>query len=889
MFVPLHLRCCLTVALVVPGVLAPAIEGAERPDVAAMQGIPLDVVRAGNQPRRTYHAIRLAGPAPAIDGRFDDPCWNQQGEWAGEFIQREPQEGQPATEPTEFKILYDHRNLYVAIRCFDADLDGVPFQRAKRDENAGDIVGIIFDSYYDRRTGFEFDVTSGGSQVDGLLLNDDFDTSWNAVYDVRVAKEANAWTAEFRIPFSQLRYANKPEQIWGLDVWRWIHRKNEESEWQIIPQDNPGTMTVFGHLHGISGLERPRQIEITPYSVARLATTAREAGNPYRTGSRSEFDAGLDAKIALTSDIILDLTINPDFGQVEADPAEINLTTFETFFPERRPFFLEGKTIFEFEIDEDRLFYSRRIGAPPHYNPPTTGFKELPQATRILGAGKLSGKTPHGFSFGAIYGLTDKEEARLTEAGVERRVVVEPATHYVVARAQQDFAKGNTIIGGMLTGGQRQLGNTPPPNLAEQSLAAGIDFAHFWANRAWFVEGRLLASRIEGTPEAITALSRHPVHNYQRPDADHLNLDPGAEALSGWGGGFAFGKGSGGKWRFETATNWRSPGLDFNDLGFLSVADLLAQETEVSYLDTEPRSFHRRIEAEFTHRAKFDFSGEHLGDEIEATAGVRLQNQWFVLGELSHETELLDTRVLRGGPALRTPGHTRLGTQIRSDNTRNYQYFLEADTWRGSDGESRGFEIEPGFWVRALKVLNVEGTFSYESNRQDFQFARRVAVADDFRYVMGRMEQETLGTSLRVEVSFTPQLSLAWFGQVLLSSGDFTDLKLVMAPRARRYEDRFARSDAAPTYDQVTRTYNATFAGETLTFSNPDFDVRTLQSNLVLRWEYRPGSNLYVVWTQNREHETQIPGFAAGRDFRRLFNAHPDNTFLVKLSYWFSL
>ncbi|MBE2213272.1 MAG: carbohydrate binding family 9 domain-containing protein [Opitutaceae bacterium] len=870
-------------------VAVPGVAAAERPPEGSTSAIPLEVIRAGRMPKRTFQAVRLAGEPPAVDGRLDDRCWAEQGVWGGQLVQRQPREGQPATEPTEFKILYDDRHLYVAIRCFDSRIDELPFLRGKRDENSGDVVGVVFDSYFDKRTGFEFDVTAGGSQVDGLLLNYDFDTSWNAVYDVRVAKEHNAWTAEFRIPFSQLRYANKPEQVWGFVVWRWLQRNNEESNWQLIPQQNPGSIFSLGELHGIAGLPRSRRIELAPYVSGSYATTQAEAGNPLRTGSDSDFEAGLDAKIGLTSDMILDLTLNPDFGQVEADPAEINLTTFETFFPERRPFFLEGKTIFEWQAEDDLLFYSRRIGAPPRYRPPSTGWVEQPGATRILGAGKLTGKTAGGTSVGALCALSDEEHAEVFEDGEVSEVLVVPTTQQIVARVQQDFDKGRTTVGGMVTAVERDIGAEGPPGLAEEALTAGLDVRQYSSDRAWFLDAKLFASRISGSPEAITALMRNPVHNYQRPDADHLDLDPEADALSGWGGTVSLNKTGGGKWRLDAVVDWRSPGVELNDLGYLRVADLVELDAELSYVDTDPQAWWQRRTFRLNPEASWDWSGKHLGDEIELGASALFNNHWNIYAEVGGESEHFDTRVLRGGPALVTPGAGWFYTEIRSDNRKTWQAFLEGDVWRGTDGGSHGYVLNPGVDMRVMQFVNVEARLEYERVLEDLQYAGRGASAGGVRYIMGRMDQHTLGTSLRLEVNFTPRLSLAYFGHVLVSSGQYTRFKRVTQPRAAGYEDRFVRLDDGLAFDPATGLYTASAGGDTVTFADPDFDVRTLQSNLVLRWEYKAGSTFYAVWTQNREEAGATPGFAPGREYRQLFRAHPDNTFLVKMSYWFTL
>ncbi len=872
------------------GLLALAVAGAA---VSARAATAPD--RKALPPKRTYVATRIEGAPPRIDGQLDDPCWRELGAWAGDYLQREPNEGQPGSQPTEIKVLYDDRNVYVALRCHDTEIDRIQPLRGRRDEFTGDIVGVAFDSYFDRRTAFEFDLTSGGSQLDLLLRNDGWDTSWNAVWDGRVGRESGAWTAEFRIPLSQLRYANAPDQVWGMHSWRWINRYQEESNWQLLPMDNPGMVYCFGELRGIRDLPRSRHVELLPYSLARHATTAREPGDPFRTGSASGVDAGLDAKIGLTSNLTLTATLNPDFGQVEADPSEINLTTYETFYSEKRPFFLEGKNILDWETEDDLLFYSRRIGHPPSYDPPSAGPKNVPTGTRILGAAKLTGKTTEGLSLGALYGVTRRETARVTNPdGTRETVTVEPLTHYVVGRAQRDFAEGRTIVGGMATATVRSFDDpTLPDILPDTAYTAAFDLQHYWDDRAYQLDLKLIGSRVEGSAEALRRLQLNPVHNFQRPDTDHLGVDDDARSLSGHGGTVRLGKNSGGKWRYAGMVDWRSPGLELNDLGYLYVADRIRQSATLDYVDTEPDSFHRRYNLHLHQNRTFDFAGSRLQDDAHASGELVFRNNWSVTGFLGWGAEHLDTRVLRGGPGLREPGWWSQEVRLNSDSSRDQQWYAGLERTVATDGDVTRSELHTGFSLRALGMLRTSVDVSYEILHDDLQYAAtaRAESAPDpaARYMMGRMDQRTLDTTLRVEANFTPQLSLAWYGDVYLTSGRFSDFKRITAPRADHYADRFVRVAGAAVLDPVLDTYLVSDPAGDFTFSNPDFNWRALRSNLVLRWEYRPGSTLYLVWTQNRNSAARAAEFSAPDEYRALFRAHPDNTILLKASYWFSL
>ncbi len=870
----------LWVALVLPGLAPRALADAPPAKPDALPRAPL--------PKRVYHATRLAGPPPRIDGRLDDPCWRQ-GEWTGDFTQREPHEGRPGSQPTALKILYDNRYVYVAIRAYDAELAAQPRLRGKRDQFIGDIVGVNFDSYFDKRTGFEFDLTAGGSKIDLILKNDGWDSNWDAVWDGKVGREADAWTAEFRIPLSQLRYSRQREQVWGLHSWRWIDRLQEESDWQLLPMDSPGFVYSFGELRGIRDLPPSRRIELLPYARLLYATSAAEAGNPYRRGAETDFQAGLDAKIGLASNFTLDLTVNPDFGQVEADPSEVNLTTYETFFAEKRPFFLEGKTIFEFGIDDDVMFYSRRIGHAPAYDPPTTGFERIPTSTRILGAAKLTGKTPAGLAVGIVQAFTDRELADVTENGGERHPAVEPLTSYTVARVQQDIDKGNTIIGGIFTATARRLGGDLRDLLPRTACAGGFDYLHYWGDRTYYFRAQAIGSQVEGSPAAIDSLMRAPVHNYQRPDAPHLGVNAGATQLDGTGGLVRVGKESNGRWRYFANVDWRSPGLELNDLGYLRTADLIHPSAELQYFDSSPGRVLRKRDLRLEAAGLYDFGGELLQHEVEFHGNLTFNSKWSFWSELHGNSEVLDTHVLRGGPALRLPGGASLWIGAATDGSRPHQYQLEFGEAVAGDGRSRRTEIAPQYSARLFDLVQLQARVSYVRDAEDLQYVGTAMAGGAPRYVLGRMDQRTLSTTLRVDVNFTPELSLSYYGSPFVSTGRFSRFKLVTQPRAAACADRFRRLDVVTTYDAAANRYEVADPAGAFAFANPDFSWRELRSNLVLRWEYQAGSTLYLVWTQNRVNSDFFGDFSAGREYRRLFGAHPDNTFLVKLNYWFSL
>ncbi|HKK43514.1 MAG TPA: DUF5916 domain-containing protein, partial [Bacteroidales bacterium] len=411
-----------------------------------------------------YTTSRLVTAKPVIDGKLDDACWKK-GTWAGNFTQYIPKEGAKPTYPTEFNLQYDDQNLYVAIRAYDGEPEKILRLAGARDEFEGDMVGINFDSYRDYRTGFEFTITAWGQKVDLVLFNPaNWDLNWNPVWMCKTGLEDSAWVAEYEIPLSQLRYSRQNEQVWGMHLWRWISRLQEESDWEIQSKTGPGVLYNFGELHGIKGLKRSRRLELMPYTLGDLKTMKRDPVNPFASKGRIwGGNAGLDAKIGISSNFTVDLTVNPDFGQVESDPSVMNLTAFETFYEEKRPFFLEGLTIFDYKFDNINLFYSRRIGHAPSrpVSPADNLYIKSPDKTAIISAVKLSGTTSKGLSVGLIQSVTANEFAKISDQyGNESSVNVEPLTSYTVGRIQKGYNAGNTVIGGMVTTTNRVIRNS---------------------------------------------------------------------------------------------------------------------------------------------------------------------------------------------------------------------------------------------------------------------------------------------------------------------------------------------------------------------------------------------------------------------------------------------
>jgi hypothetical protein len=840
------------------------------------------------KPLRVYQTCRLTTDKPVIDGKLSDDCWNT-GVWAGNYTQWIPNEGAKPSQPTQIKILYDNKNIYIAIRAFDSVPEKIIRNAGRRDEFAGDMVGIAFDSYHDHRTAFEFDVSAAGQKVDLVLTNPMFDTNWNAVWSAKTATEDSAWTAEFEIPLSQLRYSNDSVQVWGLHAWRWIDRLQQESDWELQSSTGPGVLYLFGELHGISGLPKSRRIEIMPYTLGKLSTFQKELDNPFADKGRSwTGNAGLDAKVGLSSNFTVDLTVNPDFGQVESDPSVINLTAFETFYEEKRPFFLEGKNIFSFNFDDSNMFYSRRIGHAPSFRP-NLGDKEYmkyPDNTTILGAAKVSGKTAKGLSIGLLETLTANEYAKIDSAGSKKNSAVEPLTNYSIIRVQQDFNQGNTTLGGILTSTNRFINRPQLEFLNRNAATGGVDLFHQWHDKKYYLDAKLVGSNITGNHDAMLNLQQSSARYYQRPDVNYVQLDSTINQLSGYGGDVKIGRGSKGFWRYSMELVWRSPGLDLNDMGYMQMADVIKQKNSAYYFINKPVSIFRTYNVSLSETNNWDFGGRYLLSNANLNAYAEFKNQWAVSTSANYTSQSLDTRILRGGDAMCLPSTSFGNLYVRTNPSKRFLLECNSELSSSDNNSAQYFSVQPGLRYMPINTLKLSANMNYSQGRNDLQYVDTKNSDNDPIYILGKIEQQTLGITFRVDYNITPELSLQYYGSPFTTTGKYSEFKRVTDSKANHYNDRFLEINPVlndNTYE-VTENKN-----ESYNFGNPNFDFSQFRSNLVFRWEFRPGSQFYLVWSQDRTLYAQPGSQVLGESIRDIKNIFPNNVLVAKFSYWFSI
>lgn len=850
---------------------------------------------------RVYNTTKLNGEAPTIDGLISEDIWNIV-EWSGDFTQKEPFENQKPSQQTAFKIIYDDNNLYVAIRAFDTEPEKIERRLSRRGNDDGDWVAIAFSSYNDKRTGFSFGVNAAGVKADGIVTNDvDWDDTWQPVYEVKTTIDGNGWIAEMKIPLNQLRFSSTAKKVWGLEVMRTLFRKQEFSVWQMVPQEASGWVSLWGELHGIENIKPKKEIALTPYIMGGLEKSVKEEGNPFETGTKWINNAGLDGKIAVTNNLTLNFTINPDFGQVEADPSEVNLSAFESYFREQRPFFTEGSNIYNFPLvagsisSSEKLFYSRRIGRRPQYSPELNDneYIKSPDYTRILGAFKLSGKTESGWSIGIMESLTNNEFADIDSSGIKRKQLVEPMTNYFNTRLQKDFNDGKTMVGGMITATNRFINDTSLNFLPKSAYSGGLDLNHYWSDRAYNLQANVSGSFIQGDSLSILERQLAPQRYFQRPDANYRNVDSNLRQLSGLGSSVKFAKIGRGHWRYGLRTALISPGMSVGDQGFMHRADYIEESSWLNYILWEPFSVFRNMNLNISQWSGWDFNGRYIYSSAEFSANCQLQNYWYINVNYNYQFFDVDRHQLRGGPALYAPSVFRMTYSFSTDARKKfvfnafYYHAYGKDKWR--EAEDFGFEIT----YRPLPGLELSIDPVYVFDREGYIYIDTKTFENDNVYVVSNLKRKTLQFNFRINYSITPDLSIQYWGQPFFFSGDYHSFKKVTDAGNKDFQSQFhIYTDNEISYDSEDNIYNVDETKDGITdysFENPDFSFYEFRSNFVVRWEYVPGSTAYLVWSQGRNGDTENGSFYISDRIRNLADAKANNVFLIKLSYRLSL
>lgn len=857
--------------------------------------------------KKQYHTKPISDVAIKLDGQLTEPVW-EQVEWSTDFTEREPDQGTPPSQQSQFKVVYDDKHLYIGFRCFDSAPDSIVQRMSRRDQFPGDWIEVNIDSYHDLRTAFSFTFSVSGVRGDEYITNNgnNWDASWNPVWDGTSHVDKDGWTAEIKIPFSQLRYGNQAEPVWGIQVQRLIFRKAERSTWQFIPQNAGGWVSEFGELHGLRNLPDNKQIELAPYVVAKTTRFAKEPGNPFADGSDNQITAGLDGKLGVTRDLILDFTINPDFGQVEADPGAVRLDGYQVFFQERRPFFVESRNLFDYQLtgseaggdyDSDLLFYSRRIGGAPHGGPNLKDgeFADVPQNTSILGATKFSGKTSKGLSIGILESVTQREHARIDHSGERRKELVEPMTNFFLGRLMKDYNQGNTIIGGVFSAVNRESGLD---FLHRSAYSGGLDFQHYWKNRWWFVRGNAIFSNVVGSKEAILRTQTAFEHLFQRTNATHLRVDSTRTSLTGTGGTLRFGKiggktnKHGGVLKFETGATWRSPELELNDAGFLQTADEINHFTWVGYQIQKPFSIFRNARFNYNHWKRWDFGGQFLYSAFNTNIHGWFKNNWRVGTGVTYNPLEISNNALRGGSSLRRPPGIGNFIYVNTDERKKVAGGAETFfAWGfGNTTRIQNYSLWSSFQPLNAMQISISPSYGRSWRKQD-QFVAETSFMGQQRIITSEVDQRNFSLTVRGSYNLTPDLTIQYYAQPFIFRALYKNYGFVTDPLNREYDARFHRyADAEIQSDggafSIDENGDGTFD---YGFGKPDFNFIQFRSNLVIRWEYIPGSELFLVWSQG-----SVPNAYSDLDtplvsslFDNVFEEKARNVLLLKCTYRF--
>ncbi len=853
--------------------------------------------------KKQFKATRIITP-PVVNGLLDEAEWNA-GNWVDDFTQHEPYNGRKASQRTEFTVLFDEDNLYVAIKAYDTSPDSIVNRLTRRDQVDGDLVGIILDSFHDLRTGFLFGVSSSGVKFDQMFTEDgqQEDSSWDPNWWVKTSINTQGWVAEMKIPFSQVRFEKNSGEVWGLQFARIYYRKNETSFWQHIPKDAPGFIHLMGELSGLEQIKPRKIFDITPYGVAKTETFKAVPENPFMSkGKLSALNGGIDAKIGVTNNMTMDLTINPDFGQVEADPSEVNLSAYETFLREKRPFFIEGNNITNFGlgigdggVGNDNLFYSRRIGRRPQGYPELNdGWNaDVPTNTTILGAAKLTGKTKNGLSIGFVEAMTAEEKAEIDTAGGRKYETVEPLTNYMVGRIQKDINEGNTIIGGIFTSTNRDLDANLGEFMHKAAYSGGVDFTQYFKEKSWMINMNTAFSLVEGTKEALLNTQRSSARYFQRPDNDYTVLDTSRTSLAGSGGRLQIMK-LNGHWNFMSATIWKTPGFETNDLGYIREADQVLSVLWAGYNQWEPKGIYRRYNINADFYSVNNFGGDWTGGGFEWNASMGLKNYWNVWTGGNFNSNSLSTGMLRGGPMMKMPGSTNARLGFSTDSRKKIVLEVYTNGSRGGENSSRNFNTGVDISYKPTNYLVLTISPGFSKSYSELQYVSRVTDNNRDKYIFASIDRKTINTSFRVNLNLSPNLTFQYWGQPFVATGSYYDHKYIIQPMADKYTSRFWTF----TPGQIKLNGDDYDIDEGIdgvkdySFGKKDFNVQEFLSNLVVRWEYNPGSSVYLVWSQTRSSNNSSGDLDLFNDLGDLFNGDdnkPHNVFLVKFSYRFGL
>jgi len=839
-----------------------------------------------------------------VDGILDEPAWQTTG--ITDFYQQDPNQNARASEKTVAWLTYDDDALYIAAKLYDSKPDSILSNLSRRDySSVADDFMVYLDPFRDKMTGYYFGITAAGVLRDGTLENDSWnDSSWDGVWEGKAHIEKDGWTLEMRIPFSQLRFIEQDNYTWGINLRRFICRKNEYSALVYAQRSQSGFVSRFPGLEGLSKINPPQRFSVLPYITGKGEFLQRSPGDPFNSGSKYTPGIGVDLKYGIGTNLTLDATINPDFGQVEVDPAVVNLSDNETFYNENRPFFIEGMNIFNFgqgganrgsyfNFSNPILFYSRRIGRAPQGSLPANDFADYSTGTHIIGAGKITGRIFGDWKFGTIQAITKREFADLSLNGARSAAEIEPSTYYGIARAQKDFNSGMQGLGILSSYTHRFFSDDRLRNeINSDGVVTGIDGWTFLdTQKEYVLTGYFVMSSIFGSKERITALQRSSVHYFQRPDGS-MKVDSSATSLNGYSGRLFLNKQSG-TWWINAAFGVISPGYDINDLGIISHTNVINWHFQYVKTWKEPTDWFRSMAIGDCTYQTYDYDGYRTSFGSYFWGYYTFTNYYEFDFSFNYNAEGMNNRMTRGGPQVLEPVSRSWNLSLNSNPNKpiSASIYYNNNSSVGdyhSVGVSLSFQPSANLSIQVGPSLNkvyepAQWVGSYDDPAASKTYGRR--------YVFGKMNQTEISANIRMDWVLSPTLSFQVYVQPLISSGAYSDIKMLDKSRSYDftiYGENGSTVKKSGTGNNFVYELDADGNGPSPVYrtGNPDFSIVSLRGNAVLRWEYMPGSTLYFVWTQSRFAFEQNGEFEFNRSFNSMGGVKPDNIFMVKLTYW---
>ncbi|MFZ1787341.1 MAG: DUF5916 domain-containing protein [Saprospiraceae bacterium] len=857
-------------------------------------------------PKRAYQTASLGDATIKVDGIIDEEAWNLV-EWQGDFTVNRPNEGAKPSQASHFKIMYDEHYIYAALFCEDTAPDSIINRMSRRDGFPGDWITLMVDSYHDLRTAFSFTLSASGVRSEEMASNNgnNWDENWNPIWHAKTSITDKGWYGEMKIPFSQLRFGKEQANIWGLQVMRNVFRNQERSIWQVIPQKSGVWVSGFGEIHGIKDIQPRRQVEVAPYVVAKVDTYEGIENNPFATGLDKKITFGLDGKIAVTSNLILDYTVNPDFGQVEADPSRVRIDGFQNFFEERRPFFIESRNIFNYEMtnsavgldfDNDLLFYSRRIGSSPHGRVSLADgeYAQSPISTPILAAAKLSGKTNSGWSIGLLESITDNVYGIIDNDGDRRKSLIEPLTNYSVARIQKDIKGGESYFGGIVTAVNRK--SDLNSLLHTNAYSGGLDYFHSWKQRKYYVSGNFLLSSVYGSKAKITETQTAFEHLFQRTNASETEVDTNRTSLTGTSATFKIGKSAGkpGKsgeiFKFESGITYRSPEFETNDIGFMLTANEINHFTWAGLQWPSQKGIFRSARINYNHNLKFDFGGQLINTWFNTNLHGNFNNNWETGVGFNYTPLNISNNALRGGSSLRNEYGLSNWFYVGTDSRKKMRFFFNGFGGLNGKRSSHYYGMDASIRYQPINALSTSLALGYNYNyTRQGQYVTQISYNDAVKTIVSQVSQNTLNLTYRLNYNITPDLTLQYYAQPYITRPLYDNFGYVDNPLSKDFDARFHTFSP----QEITTESGRYLVDENrdgtvdYSFSKPDFNFVQFRSNLVARWEYKAGSELFLVWAHGNTPDAQgdIDSPLNKSLWSNILNGAGKNSFLIKATY----